>query len=229
MTILADYITAIEHLAPGTYPWEASDLASKKTLAVTMALKTHSRHRPRVIVEDVNGNGGFDYDLGSLDAWADGFSVMRQVEYPTDDNDENADILEEDAWQIYETPGGNFLRFLGYTPEADEDFRVTYTAPHDFSGDLLVCTVKAFDEEAVQALAAAQFCRMLSIYYSQSQESTIAADSVDHKSRASEYRSQAKMLKQVYYDHIGLNPDGPAPAVSTVAAAPVTDRIRLTH
>jgi len=229
MTVIAGYITAVGYLAPGTYPWTGADLTAKETLAVTMALKTHSKHRPRVIVEDVTGDGGFDYDLSDLVAWSPGFSVVRRVEYPVDDTDEDADVLDEDAWEIYSTPDGDFIRFLEDTPEADEEFRVTYTAPHDFSGEASACTVKTFDEEAVQALAASQFLRMLSVYHSQDQESTIAADSVDHRSRAVEYRSQAKMMAQVYYDHVGVKPDGPAPAGFTIAKAPETDRVRLVH
>jgi hypothetical protein len=229
MTTLADYITALTSLAPGTYPWTGADLTAKETLAVTMALKTHSKHRPRVIVEDVTGDGGFDYDLSDLASWADGFSVVRRVEYPVDDTDEDADVLDDDDWEIYETPDGTFLRFLEDTPEADEEFRVTYTAPHDFSGEASACTVKAFDEEAVQALAASLFLRMLSVYHSQGQDSTISADSVDHQSKAGEYRSQAKMMAQVYYDHVGVKPDGPAPAGFTIAKAPETDRVRLVH
>ena len=225
MTTREDYITAIGQLVQGEIPLDEAD----KILAVNMAMKAHSKHRPRVIVEDVTGDGGFDYDLADLDAWGSGFSVMRQVEYPVDDTDEEADILDGDAWEIYETPDGKFLRFLEDTPEADETARVTYTAPHEFSGAGSACTVESFDDEAVQALAASHFLRMLSVYYSQSQDSTIAADSVDHKSKASEYRSQAKMMAQVYYDHVGVDPDGPAPAGATIAKAPETDRVRLTH
>lgn len=229
MTTLAAYITAVGLLAPGTYPWSGASLTSQQTLAVTMALRMHSKHKPRVIVEDVDGDGGFDYALGDLGAWVDGFSVMRQVEYPVDDTDDEADILDEDDWEIYETPAGAFLRFLEDTPEADEDFRVTYTAPHDFSGEASACTVLAFDEEAVQALAAANFLRMLSVYYAQNQDSTISADSVKHASMSAEYAARAKMLAQVYYDHFGIKLDGPVSGGFAIAAAPETDRVRLTH
>ena len=229
MTTLAGYITAVGYLAPGTYPWTGATLTAQQTLAVNMALRMHSKHRPRVIVEDVDGDGGFDYALSDLDAWTDGFSVMRQVEYPVDDTDDDAEILDDDDWAIYETPDGTFLRFLEDTPEADEDFRVTYTGIHDFSGDLSACTVKAFDEEAVQALAASHFLRMLSVYYAQNQDSTISADSVGHASMSAEYAARAKMLAQVYYDHLGIKVDGPVPGGFTNAAAPETDRVRLTH
>ena len=212
MTVLASYIAAVVHLAPGSYPWTGADLTAKETLAVTMALKTHSRHKPRTVVEDESGTGAFDYAITALAKWSDEFSTIRQIEYPVDDTDEAADILEDGDWTIYEKPTGKVIRFLADKPATGKSFRVTYTGVHDFSGAASACTVAAFDEEAVQALAAANFCKMLSVYYSQNQDSTIAADSVDHKSKAAEYRSQARMLAAVYYDHMGIKEGQPRPA-----------------
>lgn len=215
MTVLADYINAIENMAPGSYPWSGVDLEAKESLAVTMGLKAHARHRPRVVVEDESGTGAFDYLISALAKWSEGFSAIRQIEYPVDDTDEAADLLEDGDWEIYEKPAGKVIRFLEVKPATGESFRVTYTAPHDFSLTGSACTVAAFDDEAVQALAAANFCKMLAVYYSQNQDSTIAADSVDHKSKAQEFAARAKMLAQAYYDHMGIKEGQPKPASLT--------------
>lgn len=202
-----EYIDAIGQMVQGEIPLGEAD----KILAINMAVKSHSRHRPLIVVEDETGNGGFDYALTLLASWADGFSVITQVEYPVDDTDETPDILQDDEWMIYAKPSGEVLRFKEDKPLATESFRVTYTALHTCTDD--ACTVKGFDNEAVQALAAAYFCEMLATYYAQAGDSTIGADSVDHKSKAAEYAARARAYKKFYYDHIGAK-EGETPAAS---------------
>jgi hypothetical protein len=205
-----DYITAIGNLVGG----ESHPLGeTEKIAAIGMAVKEHSRHSPLTVVEDETGDGGFDYAVVGLASWADGFSVVKQVEYPVDDDDETPDILQEDAWMMYETPAGMHLRFLEDKPPATESFRVTYTAIHACTD--AACTVKAFDDEAVQALAAAFFCEMLATYYAQMGDSTIAADSVDHTSKSREYAARAKTWRGVYFSHLGVKEGSVKPASVT--------------
>lgn len=198
MSTRQEYITAIGSLVPGELPLGEAE----KILAISMAVKEHSRHRPHVVVEDEAGDGGFDYAVSDLASWASGFSVIKTVEYPVDDDDETPDILQDDAWMMYEKPAGKFLRLLEDTPAADESMRVTYTAVHACTD--LSCTVEDYDEESVQALAAAHFCTMLSAYYAQTQDSTINADSVDHSSKGREYAARTKTYRAVYFAHIGV-------------------------
>lgn len=207
MSTRQDYITAIGQLVQGEIPLDEAD----KILAIDMAVKEHSRHRPRIVVEDEDGDGGFDYAITGLAAWADGFSVIKSVEYPVDDTDETPDVLQDDAWMIYEKPAGKYLRFLEDSPPATEDFRVTYTALHTCTD--AVCTIKSIDDEAVQTLAAAYFCEMLATYYAQSQDSTIQADSVDHTSKSRDYAARAKIYRKHYFDHLGIE-EGQTPAAS---------------
>lgn len=203
-----DYIGEVKKLVPGAnLPCGEPEMI----LAIAMAMKEHSRHRPQTLVEDIDGDGGFDYAVTGLDYWSDGFSVIRQVEYPVDDDDEIPDILQEDAWMMYQTPAGKYLRFLESSPAADEDIRVTYTAIHTCTDD--DCTVVDYDDEAVQALAASKFCEMLATAYAQTGDSTISADVVDHKSRAGEYSTRARTYRGIYLKHIGVE-DGKPPAAS---------------
>ena len=207
MSTRQDYLTVIGNLVGGEIPLDEAE----KLLAINVAIKEHSRHKPQVIVEDEPGDGGFDYAISALASWSDGFSVIKTVEYPVDDTDETPDILQDDEWMIYEKPSGKVLRFKEDKPTATETFRVTYTALHTCTD--LACTVEAFDEEAVQALIASFFCDMLATYYAQSQDSTIDADSVDHTSKSRDYAARAKGYRKVYFDHLGIK-EGQAPAAS---------------
>lgn len=225
MSTRQDYITAIGNMVGGELPLGEAE----KILAISLAMKEHSRYRPQVKVEDEDGDGGFDYAVTDLEFWSDGFSVIKTVEYPVDDDDETPDVLKDNEWRMYETPAGNFLRFLENVPTSDEDFRVTYTALHTCTDS--ACTIKDFDEEAVQSLAAGHFCHLLSTYYAQTQDSTINADSVDHGSKGREYSARAKTFRSIYFSHIGIK-EGQAPAASVTRdqdSIPSWRTDRLTH
>lgn len=202
-----DYLIAIDSFVGGDIPLVEAD----KILAINMAMKQHSKHRPREVIEDFDGEGSFDYAISGFASWSDGFSIIKQVEYPVDDDDQTPNILQDDEWAIYKKPAGKYLRFKEDKPTADEDFRVTYTAIHTCTDS--ACTVEAFDEEAVQALCAAYFCDMLATWYAQTGDSTIDADSVDHTSKSRDYAARAKTYRKTYFDHLGTK-EGQAPAAS---------------
>jgi hypothetical protein len=202
-----DYLAAIGNLVKGELPLGEEE----KVLAIGIAVKEHSKHRPRIVVEDKSGAAAFDYALTLLAAWSDGFSTIKQVEYPVDDTDRDPDILQDDAWGIYQKPAGKCLRFLEDEPAVTETFRVTHTALH--TCDDAACTVDAFDDEHVQILTAAHFCNMLATYFAQSQDSTIQADSVDHKSKSSDYAARARTYRKLYFDHLGIE-EGKTPPAS---------------
>lgn len=207
MSTRQNYITALGELVQGEYPLGET----AKIIAINAAVKEHSRHKPRIVIEDEDGTGGFDYALTLLADWAEGFSVIKSVEYPVDDTEETAEILQDDEWCIYQKPSGDVLRFLEDTPSATEDIRIKYTALHTCTD--AACTVDNYDEEAVQCLAASFFCDMLSTYYAQNQDSTIHADSVDHKSKSSDYAARAKVYRKTYFNHMGIR-EGKTPAAS---------------
>lgn len=208
MSTRQDYITAIGNLVGGELPLGEAE----QIFAINKAVKAYSGHRPRIVVEDEDGNNGFDYLLTLLAEWSDGFSVIKSVEYPVDDTEQAADVLQDDAWQIYQKPAGKCLRFLEDSPTSTEDIRITYTALQTCTD--LACTIPAVDEEAVQVLAAANFCDMLATYYAQTQDSTIQADSVDHKSKAAEYAARSRTYRKYYDEQMGVK-GGPAPASVT--------------
>jgi hypothetical protein len=218
-----DYITAIGLLVGGGLPLGEAE----KIYAINAALKKYSGHRPRIVVEDEDGNGSFDYLLTLLADWTEGFSTIKSVQYPVDDTDAEAAVLGDDAWQIYRKPAGKYLRLLADTPETTEDIRIAYTALHTCTD--AACTVPSYDEEALQILAASIFCDMLAAYFAQTQDSTIQADSVDHKSKASEYAARARAYRKMYFDHLGIK-EGETPAASVTRDQPGNwGAARMTH
>lgn len=205
-----DYLAAIDSLVKGDeLPLGETD----KQLAIDAALKEYSRQRPRIVPEDEAGSGAIDYAVTLLASWSEGFSVIRKIEYPVDDDSPDDTTLQDAAWKLYEKPAGKVIRFLEDTPAATETFRVTYTALHEANAS--ACSVPDADEQAVQMLAASYFCKMLSAYFSATNDTTVQADSVDHKSRAAEYAARAKMYRESFFSHLGQEENKLMPASVT--------------
>ena len=210
MTTKTDYIAALASLVPGDQPVSATPLIAMQTKAIGKAMDAHGKNRPRRVVADVSGTGGFDYALSGQTFWQDNFSIILQVEYPMNDADEIAHILDPEMYQIYEKPAGKVLRFLEDRPVSTEKFRLTYTARHTCTDS--ACTVDASDTEAVQALSASFLCRMLAAAHLLDQDSTIQADVVNHAGRRAEYEKLAASYLGEYNDHMGIVPGKPKAA-----------------
>lgn len=210
MTTKTDYIAALVSLVPGDQPVTSTVLTAMQTKAIGKAMDAHSKPRPRQVVADVSGTGAFDYELSGLTYWQNNFSVIRQVEYPVDDTDEVAKILDQEVYQIYEKPAGKNLRFLEDRPETGKKIRVTYTARHTCTDS--ACTIDPQDTEAVQALSASFLCRMLAAAHVLDQDSTIQADVVNHAGRRAEYEKLAAAYMSEYNDHMGIVPGKPKAA-----------------
>lgn len=229
MTTSADYITALGSLVPGDQPVASAALTAMQNKAIGKAMDAHSKYRPRRLVADVTGSGAFDYAITGLTGWQDNFSAILQVEYPVDDTDETAEILDPETYCIYEKPAGKYLRFLEDKPTALEKARVTYTARHTCTGS--ACTVDAGDTEAVQSLAAHFLCRMLAAAHALDQDATISADVVNHSGRRKEYEALARSYKGEYYEHMGIV-DGKPKAACAIQDQDVMYPVgydRLTH
>jgi len=210
MSTRQDYITALGSLVQGNYP----PGEPAKILAIAQAVKGYSKHRPRLLAEDEAGADAFDYPLSLLAEWSDGFSVIRSVEYPVDDDSAAANILDADDWSIYQKPAGDYLRFLTITPATGESWRVLYTALHTCTDT--ACTVKAADEEMVQCLAASFYCEILAAWFAQNQDSSIRADVVDHTSKSRDFAARAKAFRLLYLKHMGIDENDTTPAAAAV-------------
>ncbi len=153
---------------------------------IAEALKRYSKSKPRKPVADIAGDGSYDYDMPS--PFDPEFSRVTEVEWPAGRRvKETVDALD---WTLYESPTGTKLRFLSSTPGAGTTIRVTFTAMHTVSESST--TVPEVDHDVIHLLGAQLACEALSSHYSNSVDSTILADSVDHKSKASEYAARAR-------------------------------------
>lgn len=189
------------------------------TGAIDAALALYSKHMPKKVVDDLDGDGTHDLDLPA--DWVDEFSIISRVEYPI--GNVPATLIDKTDWVIYQTPTAKVLRLHNDTPETGEAVRVGYTVMR------LEADIRQADLDAVASLAAANCCDVLANIYTQSGDSTISADSVDYHSKGDEFARRAKALRQRYYDHMGIKADAPQPGFSVVTDAPADGRIRLTH
>lgn len=189
------------------------------TPAVDAALALYSKHLPKKIVKDLDGADSHDLDLPA--EWVDEFSVIKSVEYPIGNIPPT--LIDNEDWTLYETPTGKSLRLIVDEPETGESVRLTFTVIR------VEAQVRTGDEDAIASLAAASCCDLLANIYTQTDDPTISADSVDYQSKGDQFARRAKALRQRYYDHMGIDPKAPQPGFSTVAEAPEDGRIRLTH
>lgn len=190
--------------------------------AIGLMVTRYSKDSPRRVVEDVTSAGGQVLDLPV--AWVAGFSDIEQLEYPI--GKVPPELLE--AWEIYQAPSGESI-LIPDSLEAGEDVRVTFGVFHTL--DAATDTIPLADREAAASYAAAILCDQLASLFSGASDSTIAADSVDHGAKASEFASRARALRKRYYDEMGVDPK------RNLAAGVVVDldlpnsqgRDRLTH
>ena len=97
--------------------------------------------------------------------------------------------LTANAFEVSATPGGAAVNTSG-TQSGVQSVQVN--------------TIPASDEDAVANLAASLCSGALASAYAQTGDSTITADSVDHKSKSEQYAARAREQKKVYLNHIGI-------------------------
>jgi len=196
---LPEYQTRLDQLLKE----QAGDLTTAdKNAAIENAVKEHSKYRAQEIVGDIAGNDTYDYEMELLADWEEGFSVIKKLEYPA--GERVPVYLEDEDWTIYKDTVGQKLRFLNDSPTSLETIRVTYSARHDVTET--AGTIPEADSEAVCHLAAKYALLALMNRYLQNTEPTLGADSVDHKSKAMESRSNANKEETEYFQHMGIKP-----------------------
>ena len=173
--------------------------------AIVLAVERYSQDRPDSQVEDVVSAGGryLDYPPG----WEDGFSVVQLLEYPIGNFPPY--YIDGADWSVYASPVKEQI-ILRLDLDANEAVRSTITIRRvlDDNND----TIPSGDREAVSSYAAAILCEQLATFYSGDSDSTLAADSVDNGSKASEFSKRAKGLRKRYFDALGIDAKRVVPA-----------------
>lgn len=171
-------------------------------LALQEAAKRYSRAKPKHWVADIDGNGGYDYDLP--EAWDDEYSRIEEVEYPAG----GREPLKVDAldFTLYRSPGGTQLRLLADTPDVGETVRLSFTGLHTIEEE--ATTVPASSHDALVLIAAALSCEQLASYYSNDSDPNVLADTVDHKSKASDYAARAQRFMKMANELLPIGEQG---------------------
>lgn len=169
--------------------------------AIVEAAKRYARVRPIEAVQDYPGDGTtFDFALPT--GWVPDLSTVRSLEYPMGERPPS--MLEDEDWQFYRASTSVvMIRLKVVTPSAGQTLRVTWTKPHLV--DLAGSTIVAQDEEAVANLAAAIGLRQLAAHAANTVDPSLAADSVNYRSKSSEYLKLADALETQYREHMGIN------------------------
>ena len=193
--------------------------------AIAQALVRYSKDRPRDKAEDVVSPGGNLLPLPA--AWEVDFSQLNSLEYPI--GTVPPQIIQAGGWGMYLSPSGWQIQVMAAI-QAAASVRATYTISHVLSG--VADTIPVGDRESVSSYAAAMLCDQLASLYSNDQDTTIKADSVQHVvSKAGEFAKRAIVLRKRYFDDLGIDPkrNVAAGAVVNLDLASSIGRDRLTH
>lgn len=159
--------------------------------AIELARLRYSADRPRVLLEEVTADGSAMLALPP--SWVQDFSRLSDVK------DGSRTI-----------PSHTELTLSGHVIRMDERLvagtaaQVWFTTTHrlDAGGD----TIPETDREAVSHWAAAALLEQMASHYSGHKRPTIQADAVDWDAKGRDYANRAKRLRQLYLDHLGVDP-----------------------
>lgn len=207
---MAKTIPEIQQLVAGHLQDAAAKLSSDELkAAIEEALGgRYSKDRPRMLVVDLTGNGAqYEWDLSAVTGWQSGFSQIVQIEYPQ--GEQTPIFLDNDDWTFYESPTARFLRFA-FALTSGKKARVQFTATHGLDAS----SMPEADFYALGALAASLAAQRLAALYAQIGDSSIAADTVNYRTKSQEYMTLARRLEKDYENLLGTDPERTAPAAS---------------
>jgi hypothetical protein len=190
---------------------------------ISGALARYSKHRPKISVADIEGDGTNLYDAPA--GWVDEFSRIKSIEYPVGDNPETL-LDSEDDYRIYQTADAEKIRLVNASPDSPDTFRVSFTVPRTEA------TIPANDLTAVANLAAHICLGMLASRYIGTGDSTLQADAVSYRTKSQECASRAKACLTFYNEHLDLKDGDTLPAASVVGSRTLNypgGGDRLTH
>lgn len=186
--------------------------------AINGALRRYNKDRPRILVDDVTGDGGHYYLISSsLSDWVRGFSKVIQIDYDVSNrvsSDEIPYFLEPIDWTVYlSATDTEYLLLPNHAPGSSTDFRVWYTTPHDHTDS--ADTIYAEDLDAFRWLSASICCDILATKRAQTSDSTIGVDAVNYQSKQRQFAEESDRWFKKYAAHIGVPEDqGPEAAAS---------------
>lgn len=223
ITLVPESSDLLEKVQALTKDTDGKLAAADWTNGIAGALARYSKHRPKVSVADIVGDGTNLYAAPA--GWVEEFSGIDSIEYPIGNNPETL-LDKDDDYAVYKGSGAEQIRLINDTPPATESFRVRFTVLRTEA------TIAANDIDAVANLAAHICLGMLASRYIGTGDSTLQADAVSYRTKSQEATSRAKVCLTFYNDHMGVKEDGATPAASAVSSVSVNypgGGARLTH
>lgn len=202
-TALPTFLTQVDYILSADDNELAYDARTELTEA---AIQRYSHDKPDVITVDVSGDGGNYYAISSLTSWSDDFSQILRIEYPaaTVASDEAPVYLEPDDYDFdYWDGSTRYIYLPNHAPAATEAMRIRYTAPYTATNNAY--DTPPADFHAICQLAAGLCAQAIANKYSRSNDSTIAADSVNHLERSERWAARARELIKMYEAHVGVD------------------------
>lgn len=218
---LADLQTLVDDLVRD----DAGKIATpQRDRAIGLAVVRYSQDRPLVDMADVVADGSNYLPLPA--SWEDGGSQLMSLEYPV--GEWPGSYLAHDAYGVVRGPMGDEIRLAGVI-QAGATVRAMFTLGHTLDGS--TDTIPEADREAVALYTASVLMEQLASLHSGDGDSTISADSVEHRSQAQEYAARARGFRTRYFDAMGIDPKRQAAACAIVNLdlADSRGRDRLTH
>lgn len=205
--MLADY----EQLVTDLIRDDAAKIAlAEKDRAITAAVERYSEDRPQEKAEDLTPASANELPLPA--AWVQDFSTIRSLEYPV--GNVPPTYLDRERYGLYRKPAGLVIQTKDGVAVSAGSVRSTYTIKHQV--DAGTDTIPVAHRQAVASWAGAILCEQLAAFYSGGTDSTIQADSVKNESKARDYATRAKQLRQFYLDELGIDPKRGEPAGTVV-------------
>lgn len=193
--------------------------------AITHAVRRYSKDRPQEKAEDLTPAAANYLPLPT--AWEPDFSALRALEYPI--GAVPPTYIKQERYAFYRSPATVQIQLLDAVAVAAANVRATFSIKHVVSAG--ADTIPVQDREPVACWAAAILCDQLASFYSGQTDSTIQADSVDHKSKSAEFAARARALRSRYLNELGIDSkrSTPAGAVVNLDFADSRGQDRLTH
>lgn len=218
-------LAAIQTLVADLVRDDAGKIAdAERDRAIARAVAQYSQDRPRQVVEDVAADGSNFLPLPT--AWVDGDSAIVSLEYPIGEFPPS--LISGEYYGVMRGPSGDEIRLAGVIVDT-EPVRVTFAAPHTL--DVSTDTIPDNHHEALASYTAALLMDQLASLHSGDTDSTINADSVEHRSQAAEYAARARRFSARYAELLGIDPKRrrAAGAVVNMTQYDSQGRDRLTH
>tara|TARA_R110002094_G_scaffold41179_5_gene53595 strand:+ start:139 stop:807 length:669 start_codon:yes stop_codon:yes gene_type:complete len=189
---LLDYQTLVDDLVRDD---DDKVSTTQRDNAIGNAALKYSDDKPRVLVEDVTADGT---DLLPLPAsWEADFSNVLSLEYPIG----NSPVSYLENFELYTSPLATKIKLIS-TITSGNDVRVNFNVAHTISG---TDTTPAKHQEAIACYAASILCTQLASLYSSDQDSTIAADNVNHGDKSRRFAKRSDELRDRYHDLLGID------------------------